>query len=124
MFISMAMTCNSMIPRTCFHCNKLRERGQHYIIHTMPVLFKPFPTVGTSLHHRAPLVPVECGPADTSETVKERQRCELTPRCPSGPGRKSNHSDVSLVDPASSHTLVSKIHEYLCETVQHNIKRC
>jgi len=34
----------------------------------------PFPTVGASPRHRAPLVPVECGPADTSENVKERRK--------------------------------------------------
>jgi hypothetical protein len=39
----------------------------------------------------------------------ERRRYELKHRCPSGPGKKSDRSDGSLVDPANSHMLVSNI---------------
>jgi hypothetical protein len=50
---------------------------------------------------------------------KERRTYELTPRCPSGPGKKSDRSDGSLVDPASSHMLVSKIKPCMSQCKPH-----
>jgi len=69
----------------------------------------PFRTVGEFPRHRAPLVPVDCRRADTSENAKKRKRYETMPRCPSGTGRISHRIDGFLVHPATSHMLDSKI---------------
>jgi hypothetical protein len=65
-------------------------------------------------------VPVECGPADMSMKVqREGGGTNWFPVGRQATGGNSHRSDGSLVDPASSHMLVSKIKPCMSQCKPH-----